>query len=279
MRSSNLKLTRLFCRGVLSRSWLPAALCAFMFCRASAAGQVKPPSITTQPTNQTAPVPATATFTVSAAGPPAPQATSFDEEARKKIEALIDQYLAPVAAVEPKAEVKTAIQKEVDQLRSEKQDERDAAVKALVARGTDALGVLRPRTLLKVEVPDRPRPGAPEPPPEAVAEMRRDRTSAELARSAIEQIEAAARKPIVDKIKSSSATYSIIAQQIKDAAKEADGFALMQEAARARGDAPASNALLARRDAAAQRGNALSALLKLMAAPVIAPLPPPPHVK
>ena len=200
--------------------WLAGLLCAFVFgSKAEAADAVALYGVRPGPGEVDAPV--------------------ANPEQQKKAEQLVADYLAPVAAAEPGAEARAAIEKLVKDFASEDAKARDAASAAAVKQGPAALGLLR---------------GAFD---------SKDAEVAERARAAATAIEAAARSPKVEELKKLGFVGQNAVRQkwteANQAAVAADRAAAEAEKS---GDAAATEKARAEAKAKRERAGALAGLLR-----------------
>jgi hypothetical protein len=142
--------------------WLAGFLCAFVFGSRAGAGEEGPRAV--------------ALYGVRP-GPEGVDAPAVNPEQQKKAEGLVADYLAPVAAVEPAADAKTAIEKLVKDLGSNDVKVREEASAAVVKHGPAALAQLRAVLTSK------------------------DLEVAERSKVAVAAIETAARAPKIEEIK------------------------------------------------------------------------------
>jgi hypothetical protein len=160
-------------------------------------------------------------------------------EQQKKAEGLVADYLAPVAAAEPAAEAKAAIEKLIADFASNDAKTRDAASAAALKQGPAALALLR------------------------AAFDSKDAEVAERARAAATAIEAAARAPKIEELKKLGFVAQNVVNQkwaeANQAAVAADKTAAETEKS---GDAAAAAKTRAEAKALRERAGMLAALLR-----------------
>lgn len=172
-------------------------------------------------------------------GPGGVDAPVANPEQQKKAEGLVADYLAPVAAAEPAADAKTAIEKLIADFASNDAKTRDAASTAVVKHGPAALGQLR------------------------AAFASKDAEVAERARAAVTAIEAAARAPKVEELKKLGFVgQNAVRQKWSEAQQAAAAAEKASDAAEKAGDAAEAEKARAEVKAKRERAGALAGLLR-----------------
>jgi len=199
--------------------WLAGSLCALVFNAAARAGEIM------------------VKYGV-APRPPADQPAA-NEAQKKQAEKLVADCLAPVAAAEPNAEQKPAIEKLIAGLGSKEFREREEASAAVIKQGPAALGALRE------------------------AAKSKDPEVAGRAATAVGTIELMARQQMVDELKKVPDAARVVLQQQMNDSRAAQGQALQAAGkADAEGNKAEADQLRGEAKTAGERNAAVSGLYR-----------------